>query len=74
MTDFEKYELRRKFIEDMSNDDWQLIADALFDKQCQLRERCRTNNCGDREWQLVDDNYSLYLDIATFVLNRNHGE
>ena len=67
MTDFERYELRRICIAKLSNEDWDLIASALFDKQCLLREEARNQNCGDREWALVDRLYGLYMDIATFI-------
>lgn len=70
MTDFERYELRRKFIEGLTDREWDVIADALFDKQCLLRERCREQNCGDKDWQQIDDIYSLYVDLATFVLRK----
>jgi hypothetical protein len=70
MTDFERYELRRKFIENLTDKEWDVIADALFDKQCLLREQCREQNCGDRDWQHIDDIYSLYVDLSTFVLRK----
>ena len=67
MTEFERYELRRKFIEGITPEEWIVISEALFDKQCLLREECRTRNCGDKEWNAVDKNYNLYLDICTFI-------
>ena len=67
MTDFERYELRRKFIDGLTSEEWKTIADSLFDQQCLLREECRKNNCGDKDWDSVDKIYSLYLDICTFI-------
>ena len=62
-------ELSREFVKNLSEKQWRLIADALFEKQSLERERLRTINAGDREWDMVEDTYSLYLDIHTFVLS-----
>ncbi len=70
MTDFERYELRRKFIDDLTDREWDLITDALFDTQVLKREECRDSNCGDKEWAYVDRLYGLYLDICTFVTGK----
>ena len=70
MTDFERYELRRKFIDSLTDREWDVIAEALFDKQCLMRDDCRQRNCGDKEWQFIDDIYSLYVDISTFILRK----
>ncbi|QIN97003.1 hypothetical protein [Synechococcus phage MA10] len=70
MTEFERYELRRKFIESLTDKEWDVIADSLFDRQCLLRDRCREYNCGDKEWDHIDDIYSLYVDISTFILSK----
>lgn len=70
MTEFERYELRRKFIEGLTQEEWEIISEALFDVQCKDREWCRDNNCGDREWTYVDKVYGLYLDICTFVIGK----
>ena len=67
MTDTSK--LNREFVKNLSEKQWRLIADALFESQERETERLRTINAGDREWNRVQDTYSLYLDIHTFVLS-----
>lgn len=70
MSDFERYELRRKFIDDLSDREWELISDSLFELQSLRREECRERNCGDKEWSYVDRLYGLYIDICTFVTGK----
>lgn len=68
MTNDQKKQIRKDFIDGLSNRDWELISDALFESQAVKRDEARQNNCGDREWQLVDDLYNLYIDISTFIV------
>ena len=70
MTNDQKKQIRADFIDALSDKDWDLISEALFEKQAVLRDEYRQRNCGDREWQLVDDLYNLYVDISTFITRK----
>jgi len=60
---------RERFGSNLTERQWRLIADALFECQERETEKLRNINAGDREWNKVHDTYSLYLDIQTFVLS-----
>ena len=62
--------LKQNFINSLSDKEWEVIADALFESQCQKREEFRYRNASDRDWQNIDDIYSLYIDLCTFVLRK----
>ncbi len=68
MINDQKKQIRAEFIDALSDKDWDLISEALFEKQAVLRDQYRQLNCRDRDWQLVDDLYNLYLDISTFII------
>lgn len=70
MNEQKRDELRQKFIEGLTNEDWEVIATALFQRQAQDRNYCKDVNCGDQEWEGVDKSYNLYLDVSTFILGK----
>ena len=61
--------IRANFIGNITDKQWEIIADSLFQSQERERERLSNLNAGDTEWNKVDDTYSLYLNIHTFILS-----
>ena len=61
--------IQKQFKDGLTPDKWKLIADALFEKQSLERERLRDVNASESEWRNVDETYTLYLEISTFMLS-----
>ena len=61
--------IQKQFKDELTSDKWKLIADALFEKQSLERERLRDVNASEAEWRNVDETYTLYLEISTFMLS-----